>query len=50
MDEFEGMSDEWIAFCDHRVTIPMAPGTDSLNLGVAAGVFVYERMRKLLGR
>jgi tRNA G18 (ribose-2'-O)-methylase SpoU len=49
-NEFDGLRDEWIALCDHKVTIPMAPGTDSLNLAVAAGVFVYERMRKLLAR
>ena len=47
-NEFSGLSDQWLALCDHKVTIPMAPGTDSLNLGVAAGVFVYERMRQLL--
>jgi tRNA G18 (ribose-2'-O)-methylase SpoU len=47
-NEFTGLGDEWLALCDHKVTIPMAPGTDSLNLAVAAGVFVYERMRKVL--
>jgi tRNA G18 (ribose-2'-O)-methylase SpoU len=44
-NEFDGLEDQWLAFCDHRATIPMSPGTDSLNLGVAAGIFVYERMR-----
>jgi tRNA G18 (ribose-2'-O)-methylase SpoU len=47
-NEFAGLGDEWLDLCDHKITIPMAPGTDSLNLGVAAGVFVYERMRSLL--
>lgn len=47
-NEFNGLSDEWLDLCDHKVTIPMAPGTDSLNLGVAAGVFMYERMRQPL--
>ena len=49
-NEFEGLRDEWLALCDHKLTIPMAPGTDSLNLGVAAGVFVYERMRGMLSQ
>ena len=47
-NEFEGLHEEWLGLCDCKVTIPMAPGTDSLNLGVAAGVFVYERMRHRL--
>ena len=47
-NEHDGLSEDWLSLCDYQVTIPMAPGTDSLNLGVAAGVFVYERMRKLL--
>ncbi len=41
-NEFEGLSEQWLAACDRRLTIPMQPGTDSLNLGVAAGIFVYE--------
>jgi len=44
-NEFDGLRDQWLAHCDEKVTIPMAPGADSLNVGVAAGVFVYERMR-----
>ncbi len=44
-NEFEGLDAEWAALCDHHVTIPMQPGTDSLNLGVAAGVFLYEMTR-----
>ena len=49
-NEFAGLTDEWLDLCDHKITIPMAAGTDSLNLGVAAGVFVYERMRSLLAK
>ena len=41
-NEFEGLRDQWLARCDRRITIPMRPGVDSLNLGVAAGVFLYE--------
>jgi tRNA G18 (ribose-2'-O)-methylase SpoU len=27
--------------CDHRITIPVTDKVDSLNLGVAAGIFMY---------
>ncbi len=47
--ETEGL-DAWLNLCDHRVTIPMAPAVDSLNLGVAAGVFLYELRRSGLSR
>ncbi len=43
--EYEGLSKQCIELCDHRVTIPMAAGVDSLNLGVATGIFVYEMTR-----
>lgn len=41
-NEFDGLSADWLSLCDRRLTIPMQPNTDSLNLGVAAGVFLYE--------
>jgi len=41
-NEFDGLSPDWLSLCDRRLTIPMQPNTDSLNLGVAAGVFLYE--------
>ncbi|MFZ5830696.1 MAG: TrmH family RNA methyltransferase [Planctomycetota bacterium] len=44
-NEFEGLRDGWLDLCDARVTIPMQPGVDSLNLGVAAGVFLYDLNR-----
>ena len=44
-NEAEGLSDDYLSLCDRRVTIPMRPGTDSLNVGVAAGIFIYEMMR-----
>ena len=40
--EFGGIRRRWLSLCDRLVTIPMQPGTDSLNLGVAAGIFLYE--------
>ena len=36
--EFAGLRPETLAACGLRVRIPMAPGVDSLNVGVAAGV------------
>lgn len=41
-NEHEGLRSDWLSASDRRVTIPMQPGTDSLNLGVAAGIFIYE--------
>ena len=44
-NEFDGLQEGCVSRCDHRVMIPMQPGTDSLNLGVAAGIFLYEWTR-----
>ena len=44
-NEFTGLSSDWLAICDRRVTIPMLPSVDSLNLGVSAGIFLYEMTR-----
>ncbi len=41
-NEAQGLSDAAVARCEHRVTIPMKLGTDSLNVGIAAAVFLYE--------
>ena len=38
--EFTGLCDDTLAACTARVKIPMAIGVDSLNVGVAAGVFL----------
>lgn len=44
--EYEGLRPEWLSLCDRLVTIPMAPNVDSLNLAVAAGIFIYEMKRR----
>ena len=44
-NETEGLRDRLLWLADRRVTIPMRPGVDSLNLGVAAGVFLYAMSR-----
>ncbi|HWL73078.1 MAG TPA: RNA methyltransferase, partial [Burkholderiaceae bacterium] len=40
--EASGLPQEWIEACDRRVAIPMAPGTDSLNVATATGIFLYH--------
>jgi tRNA G18 (ribose-2'-O)-methylase SpoU len=45
--EYDGLRHHWLTLCQRRVTIPMQPGTDSLNLGVAAGIFLYEAQRRV---
>ena len=40
--EPQGLGPEYIAACDRKVTIPMKMGTDSLNVAVAAGIFLYH--------
>ena len=43
--EAQGLDSETIGRCDRRVTIPMRRGTDSLNVGIAAAVFLYHLTR-----
>lgn len=40
--EADGLEKSHIAACDRRVTIPMRRNTDSLNVAVAAGIFLYH--------
>jgi tRNA G18 (ribose-2'-O)-methylase SpoU len=48
--EGDGISPAVLAACDDAVAIPMPPHVDSLNVGAAAAVFLYEanRQRKAL--
>lgn len=39
--EGDGLSQQVLDICDDQVTIPMQPGTDSVNVSVAAGIFLY---------
>jgi tRNA G18 (ribose-2'-O)-methylase SpoU len=41
-NEADGLDADTIAHCDRRVTIPMKRGTDSLNVAIAAAVFLYQ--------
>ncbi len=45
-NEYAGLDAATLACCDRRVTIPMTPGVDSLNLGVSAGIFLYDALRR----
>jgi tRNA G18 (ribose-2'-O)-methylase SpoU len=40
--EGHGLEVEWQRLCARRVTIPMQPGIDSLNVSVAAAVFLHH--------
>jgi len=40
--EDSGLTLEWISLCDRRITIPMHGDTDSLNVAVAAGIFLHH--------
>jgi tRNA G18 (ribose-2'-O)-methylase SpoU len=45
-NEEVGITPATLAACTARVVIPMAPGQDSLNVGVAAGVVLFELVRR----
>lgn len=40
-NEANGLGAEWLEFCDRRLTIPMR-GADSLNVAIAAGIFLHH--------
>ena len=44
--EGQGISPEVLAACDEAVAIPMSGNVDSLNVGEAAAVFLYEANRQ----
>jgi tRNA G18 (ribose-2'-O)-methylase SpoU len=41
-NEAQGLTNDHLAHCDHRVTIPMRLGTDSLNVAVSAGIILHH--------
>ena len=45
-NEGNGCSDEMIEAADLRITIPMQGSLESLNASVAAGILMYETVRK----
>ncbi len=47
--EHKGMRPGVEKQCDFRLTIPVDPGVESLNVSVAAAITLYDRMRNLSG-
>ncbi|MEX0585015.1 MAG: RNA methyltransferase, partial [Pirellulales bacterium] len=45
-NEGHGLDADVVAACDRRLTIPMPAGADSLNVSVAAGIFLYQLARR----
>jgi hypothetical protein len=43
--EGHGLARSLVDLCDRKVTIPMRPGTDSLNVAVAAGIILHHYLR-----
>ena len=43
--EGHGLARSLVDLCDRKVTIPMQPGTDSLNVAVAAGIILHHYLR-----
>ena len=41
-NEADGLDERWRSLCDRRLMIPMRRGTDSLNVAVAAGIFLHH--------
>src|SRR5215469_1795801 len=48
--EGDGITPPVLAACDEAVAIPMPPNVDSLNVGAAAAVFLYEVSRQRSSR
>jgi len=44
--EGHGLTPQWLALCDRRITIPMQLGIDSLNVAAACAVFLYHCTRE----
>lgn len=44
--EGPGLSDDLVAQCDERVTIPMTPPVESLNVAVAGAILLYAARRQ----
>jgi TrmH family RNA methyltransferase len=44
-NEGHGLETDIVAQCQRRITIPMPQDVDSLNVSIAAGIFIYHFMR-----
>ncbi len=41
-NEPQGLASEWADLCQQKLTIPMRPGVDSLNVAVAVGIVLHH--------
>ncbi len=48
-NESEGLDDGAVALCDEQLSIPMSGRSESLNVGVAASLVLFEAMRQREG-
>lgn len=48
-NESSGLDEDWLDRCDRRLTIPMRPGAESLNVAVAAGILLHHFTRSSVG-
>ncbi len=48
-EERAGLTADELAVCTHAARIPIAGRADSLNVGVAAGVVLYDVLRRRTG-
>lgn len=49
-NESDGVSDDFIKYADMTVQIPMQSSVESLNVGVATGISIYElKLKQVLG-
>ena len=46
--EREGLPESVLATCEERATIPLVPGTESLNVATAGAIALYELSRRRL--
>jgi TrmH family RNA methyltransferase len=44
--ERDGLPEDVLATCEERATIPLAPGSESLNVATAGAIALYERLRR----
>lgn len=45
--EADGLPDPWDTACDLYIRIPISARVDSLNVGIAAGIILYELSKKI---
>ncbi len=48
-NETRGLPEDVISLCDVKLKIPQVGKTESLNLGIAAGIFIYENFKQRRG-